>query len=228
MIFSSEALALYDNWEEKIMSSRLGEIFEDEKVLNKIKKRLPYLFKIAELESSRAGKVGMEVGSTRENIIVSLLIYKFGEQNVETNIPITEFEVDVKLFNEPISIKTISGKNLNGIKLKWTVDKQKAVEFQKTYQPSCDMLLVHVNWNNTGGFYFIPLEVQKEVFEKLGREQYIKLPKEGTNPRGVEISKNAIKGIVSHKETKKIEIDWEDPKIEFSPYKRWLDMWRED
>jgi hypothetical protein len=43
------------------MVSRLAEIFED-----KIRKRLPYLFQLAELESSRAGKIGMEVGSLRE------------------------------------------------------------------------------------------------------------------------------------------------------------------
>ncbi len=85
------------------MSSRLIEIFEDENLINKIKRRLPYLFRIAELESSRAGKIGMEVGSLRERIIAALLIYKFGERNVETEIPITKREVDVKLFAQPIS-----------------------------------------------------------------------------------------------------------------------------
>jgi len=55
------------------MSSRLIEIFEDEKLITKIKNRLPYLFQLAELESSRAGKVGMEVGSVREKIIVAYL-----------------------------------------------------------------------------------------------------------------------------------------------------------
>ena len=84
------------------MSSRLIEIFEDENLINKIKRRLPYLFRIAELESSRAGKIGMEVGSLRERIIAALLIYKFGERNVETEIPITKREVDVKLFEQPI------------------------------------------------------------------------------------------------------------------------------
>ena len=44
------------------MSSRLIEIFEDTKLVNRINK-LPYLFQLAELESSRAGKIGMEVGS---------------------------------------------------------------------------------------------------------------------------------------------------------------------
>jgi len=40
------------------MSSKLIEIFNDEKLVDKIKSRLPYLFQLAELESSRAGKVG--------------------------------------------------------------------------------------------------------------------------------------------------------------------------
>ena len=68
------------------MSSRLIEIFEDTKLVDRIKNKLPYLFQLAELESSRAGKIGMEVDSLRERIIIALLI--FGEANVETNIPI--------------------------------------------------------------------------------------------------------------------------------------------
>jgi hypothetical protein len=45
---------------ERGMSSHLIEIFGDGKLLEKIKRRLPYLFQLAELESSRAGKTGME------------------------------------------------------------------------------------------------------------------------------------------------------------------------
>lgn len=48
------------------MSSRLIEIFEDTELVDKIKIRLPYFFQLAELESSRAGKIGMEVDSIRE------------------------------------------------------------------------------------------------------------------------------------------------------------------
>ena len=59
------------------MSSRLIEIFEDENLVDKIKRRLPYLFQLAELESSRAGKTGMEVGSVRERVIAALLIYNW-------------------------------------------------------------------------------------------------------------------------------------------------------
>lgn len=54
----------------------LGQLFEDEATIKRIKNRLPYLFQLAELESSRAGKAGMQVGSARENILVALLIYK--------------------------------------------------------------------------------------------------------------------------------------------------------
>ncbi len=209
------------------MSSRLREIFEDEKLVEKVKKRLPYLFQLAELESSRAGKTGMEVGSVREKVIVALLIYKFGEANVETEIPITKPEVDAKLFGEPVSIKTITGKTFGGVKLIWTVDAWKAKEFRESYYPHCDILLIQINWNDLGGFYYIPLEVQKRLFNKIGRQNYIKLPKAGTNPRGVEITKEALLSLVEDSESKSIMINWKRMRIDFNPYKRWVDLWRE-
>ncbi len=39
------------------MSSRLIEMFEDERLVEKIKRRLPYLFQLAELESSRSARI---------------------------------------------------------------------------------------------------------------------------------------------------------------------------
>ncbi|MBL7131580.1 MAG: ThaI family type II restriction endonuclease [Candidatus Omnitrophica bacterium] len=210
------------------MSNRLGEIFKDRKLVEKIKKRLPFLFHLAELESSRAGKIGMQVGSLRERIIVSLLVYKFGEANVETEIPITEQELDVRLFGYPVSVKTITGKKVSGVKLIWTVDAQKAKEFRKTYHPSCDILFVQINWNDKGGFYYIPLEAQSRVFDKVGREKYIKLPKPGTNPRGVEITEEALLSLVKDGISKVIEINWRRTKVDYNPYKRWVDYWRQD
>jgi len=206
----------------------LIEIFEDVRLVNRIKNKLPYLFQLAELESSRAGKIGMEVGSLRERIIISLLIYKFGEANVETEIPITEPEVDVKLFGEPVSIKTITGKGFSGVKLIWTVDAQKAKEFRETYYPHCDIILIQINWGSVGGFYYIPVEAQRKLFDRIGRNRYIKLPKPGTNPRGVEITKEALSSLVKDNLSKVIEINWQKTKIEYNPYKRWVDYWRED
>ena len=210
------------------MTSHLIELFEDETLTDKIKRRLPYLYQIAELESSRAGKIGMQVGSLRENIIVALLIYKFGEKDVNTDIPIVEPEVDVKLSEHPISIKTITGKSLSGVKLIWTVDAEKAREFLENYYPRYDMLFVQIVWNDIGGFYYIPIEAQKRLFEKIGRERYIKLPKPGTNPRGVEISKEALSRLVGDKETKVIEVSWQKSDVEYKPYQRWVDYWSEE
>src|SRR3989344_1827468 len=210
------------------MSSKLIEIFNDEKLIDKIKRRLPHLFQLAELESSRAGKIGMEVGSLREKIITALLIYKFGKENVETEIPITEPEIDVNLFGVPISIKTITGTRFGGVKLVWTVDAQKADEFRKNYYPSYDILFIQINWGSVGGFYYIPLEFQRRLFDRIGKENYIQLPKPGTNPRGAEITQEALSSLVRDKDVKAIEIPWKKTTIEFNPYKRWVDYWKED
>jgi len=210
------------------MSNNLIEIFEDERLVEKIKKRLPYLFHLAELESSRARRVGMEVGSLRERVIAALLIYKFGEANVETEIPITESEIDVKLSGQPISIKTKRGKGFSGVKLIWTVDTRKAREFRETYCPRCDMLFIQVAWDSIGGFYYIPLEAQRRLFDKIGREKYIKLPKPGTNPRGVEITREALSRLAKDQMTRVIQIYWQRVEVDYNPYKRWVDYWRED
>ncbi|MCD6453402.1 MAG: ThaI family type II restriction endonuclease, partial [Dehalococcoidales bacterium] len=178
------------------MSSHLVEIFEDSVLIDKIRGRLPYFYQLAELESSRAGKIGMQVGSLREKIIIALLIYKFGEGSVRTDIPITEPEIDVELFDQPLSIKTITGRGLSGVKLIWTVDAQNAKEFRESYCPHCSMLLVQIVWDGKGGFYYIPLEAQRRLFGEMGKEGYIKLPKPGTNPRGVEITKGALSRLV--------------------------------
>ena len=44
-------------------------MFGDDKIVEKIKRKLPYMFFIAEVEMSKSGKVGMEVGTLREQII---------------------------------------------------------------------------------------------------------------------------------------------------------------
>jgi hypothetical protein len=207
---------------------KIEELFADKKIVKKIQKKLPKLFHLAELESSRAGKIGMEVGSVREKIIVALLIYKFGKKNVETEIPITESEVDVKVYGNPISIKTITGKNLGGVKLIWTVDAKKALEFRKNYKPNCSMILVQINWDNGGGFFYIPLKVQLEILKKIGIKNYIKLPKVGTNPRGVEMTANALRTLANHKKTFKIDIEWRKGKINFNAFKRWIELWEQN
>lgn len=52
--------------------------------------------------------------------------------------------------------------------------------------------------------------------------------KPGTNPRGVEITKEALSILVKDYLSKGIETNWQKVKIEYNPYKRWIDYWRED
>ena len=210
------------------MNKSIYSIFEDSAIVEKIKKKLPYLFQLVEMDNSRDGKLGMEIGSARERIIIALLIYKFGPEDIKTNIPITKTETDAMVFDKPLSIKTISGEKINGVKLIWTVDPKKALEFSKSYKPTCDIILIQINWDNIGYFYLLPKEVQEEILEKLGRKKYIKLPKRGTNPRGVELSSKALDQLTSHPKTKKIEVLWKREDIKYNSYDRWVDYWNED
>ena len=209
-----------------MQKENLKRLFTDVDTAKRIKKKLPYLFQLAEADSSRAGKIGMEIGSVRERIIIALLMYKFGEKSIEMDLPITHSEADVLLHGSPVSIKTITGKRLSGIKLIWTVDAKKALEFRANYQPSCDMLLAQICWGDNGWFYYFPLEVQNSIFEKIGRENYIKLPKEGTNPRGVEITQSALELLTENKNSWGLKVFWERQEVKAEIYKKWLDLWK--
>ena len=107
-------------------------------------------------------------------------------------------------------------------------DTQKAKEFRESYYPNCDILLVRINWDDFGGFYYIPLEAQRRLFDKTGRRNYIKLPKPGTNPRGIEFTKEALSSLVGDTESRSIVVNWQRTEIDFNPYKRWIDLWREE
>ena len=79
-------------------------------------------------------------------------------------------------------------------------------------------------------FYYIPLEVQHEIFNDL-KGEYLYKHRKGTNPRGVEISNKALKKLIDHKETLCIQIRWEKPEVEgliYKPYERWIELWEKD
>jgi len=207
------------------MDSKFLHNLKEKNGLNYIKKYLPKLFQIAELDCSRDGKIGMEVGVVREKIVISLFVKLFTNQHVDTKIKINEKEIDVRCFKEDISIKTITG--LKGPKLIWTVDHEKVLEFVKNYSPECSIILVLIDWEqktDSGGFYYIPKDVQFNVHKKL-KEKYFKLPKQGTNPRGVEMSIEALKNILDAKGVEKVSINWKKENLKYNPLQRWTDEW---
>jgi hypothetical protein len=214
----------------------LEELFRDVKLCEKIRRKLPFLFALAEQKVSRAGKAGMEVGTLREQILIALLIYKFGEARVDLDIPITEHEIDVRVSGYPLSIKTVTAGSRKAptVKISWTVDWDKVKEFVKNYEPKCDMLLVIIRWEGTGGFYGIPLQAQRDVLEHLGKERYLKVPKRGTNPRGVAISSESVQEFLRHSLTKSLTIEWKLPadlvtkELRLAPYTQWLQYWESD
>ena len=218
------------------LASPIDAIFLDNNLLEKIQRKLPSLFELAEQQASRAGRVGMEVGTIREQILIALLIYKFGEENVDLDIPINEQEIDVRVSGHPLSIKTVTAKSQGAppIKIIWTVDWDKVEEFKRNYEPRYDMILVIVSWGRKGKFCGIPSQAQKEVFAKLGRERYLRFPKHGTNPRGVDICSEGVKELLKHPLTRCLEIEWKRSEgartgeLRLVPYKRWLEYWKSD
>ncbi len=213
------------------MGSVYNKLFEDELIIKRVKNKLPHLFQLAELESSRNGKIGMEIGSVRERILIALLMYKFGIDIVDPNIPITAPEVDVIVSNTPLSIKTMTtnSEKCTAIKLIWTVDSQKALEFKNNYIPSCDMMVAKIRWNGKGKLLLFTKESQQKVLNEIGRDRYIKLPKENTNSRGVEITAEALGILEKCEDTKSIEINFTREKIDYREvYTKWLDAWREE
>lgn len=198
------------------------DLFSNKEAISEIQKKLPKMFLIAEIESSRAGKMGMEVGSLRERVIISYFIYKFGEWNVKVNLPPTEHEVDVLVNDKPYSIKTITGNG--GVKAVWTVDRERVLDFIKKYTPQCDIILVNIRWGENGGIFLIPLEAQKEIAMQL-KNAYLKAPKPGTNPRGIEFSKEAMTRLLVHPKTLKIVIQWKKEVISYDVFGRWVEAW---
>ncbi len=207
---------------------KIDDLFADLDIIKKINIKLPQLFIIAEAEASRGGKLGMEIGTVRERIIIALLRHYFGKSNISTDLPITEKEADVIVLNTKISIKTSTGNNFSGIKAIWTVDWDKVNSFVDSYSPTTDMILIQIVWNtDEGGFFYIPQAIQKKIFDNLGNTLYFKKPPRNTNPRGVEYSKKAIKLMIEDPTTSKIPINWIRTNSEIiDVYKKWEDYWK--
>ena len=193
----------------------------------RIIKVLPTLFNMVELENKRGKKLGMEVGTARERVLIALFMYIYGPDKIEFP-PSTSPELDVWVDGHPVSIKTKSGSGLSGVKLVWTVDWDAIDAFLAAYHPASDLLYVNINWGKTGGFTLIPQHVQEQIIRDIGIHRYVKVPPRGTNPRGVEFSREALGLLLNHQDAQSLPIAWRrDPSllVERHLYGRWIDLW---
>lgn len=104
---------------------------------------------------------------------------------------------------------------------------QKTKEFRGDYYPYSDTLLTRINWESIKGFNHIPLEAQKQLFDRMGRDECITSPKPGASRRGAGITRDALENLIKDRTSTVIEIYWEKPKVDHSPHRRWIDYWRE-
>ena len=86
------------------------------------------------------------------------------------------------------------------------------------------MLFSHINWDGEGGLHYFTKDIQKSVLVEIGRLEYIKLPKPGTNSRGVEISTQAIRILAEHPRSMKITVKLEKKENQFDSYKHGLEF----
>jgi hypothetical protein len=90
------------------------------------------------------------------------------------------------------------------------------------------MLLIQINWGGDGYMFWFSKDSQNEILNKISRERYIKLPPPGTNPRGVEISPNALNLLARHADTMILHILWRKKDIQVNTFKRWVDLWEQE
>lgn len=220
---------------ETTSSSPLTVLFDNPTTVREIQRKLPMLFWLANEECMRGGVLGQEVGKIREKIVTVMLINKLSRENVKISVPTTYPEANVIVKQVPVSILTLTVKDHfsgAGVKINWSANSVPAHRFVDTYpRPKSDILFVLINFSGTGKLVLIPINVQSEILQKMGRHSYFKAPSVSETSKGVEFKPSAMLAMLRHRDTKSIDIPWHraakasDP---FYPYKRWYDAWNDE
>ena len=199
-------------------------IFTSAEFQDLVKSKLPKLFEIAEVESTRGGKIGMEVGILRERILTSFFISKAGEENVDGDSSATENSKDVQVNGDDISIKTFTGSGYSGVKIFWTSDTESAKRVMDNYTPEFDLIVANINWgSNKGGLYYVDKQTQRQVMDSVGINKFLKISS-GSNNRGITYGTDVLKKLLNHENTLKIEIDWVKTNEKFNIFERWVKL----
>ena len=205
------------------MIDRLRKLLQQPDQQELLNKGLPAAFDKANAKHRRKGKVGQEVGITREIILQAYLESRLGKESV-TSAGGPTSRNDLTIDGCPIEIKTVTG--AGRVKVSWTVDTVKSDEFISEYKPTSDLLLVRIWWGQKrDSIFHIPQEVAEEVALNSGKE--LAKIKHDTNNRGVEYSKDSMDAMESHSQTLKIPIAWGEESKNSTALQDWLNYWNQ-
>lgn len=194
------------------------DLFKSEKTKRELQTKFPYILHLHETEDKT--KLSNDV----KQMLISYLIYRCGSKNVSILHESYKPDIDIKLYNRPIGIKVHIGELfILGLKLTDTLDIAAAQNLIESYLPSSDLIVIHINKEKHSGIYFIPRDVQLEVFNLLGRKDYFVVPTRNE----VRISPLAISEMLNNANTVKIDIDWATKhRLNYGPYAKWIGFWK--
>ncbi len=201
------------------MSKLVRQLLTGAKYIEVIRQKLPPAFQIVEDEL----KGNPAVGLLREQVILGMLIAFLGEDKVVVVPSGVNPDIDCYIESEPLSIKTVSFSG--GIRLKWTSNALKAEEFIDSYEPIGHLLVIRIAWGKTGTIRFIPLDVQKGVFLRIGVAGYLDY-RSSTNTRGVNLSQVAELALNRHPQSVPLSIVWKRSEAIINPIDKWVDYWQ--
>lgn len=200
------------------MNRCIVDLLTNHESANKLVSGLPIAFEQASLEMPSNPAVGM----IREQALIGFFYNTIGSGQIRTMKHGNQRGHDLMVCGKELSIKTVT-KN-GGIKILWTVDQGSIAN--ESLIPDCDIFLVQIWWGeNCRSIFYIPLEVQLEICNQMGANNYHKIGKTGTNNRGIELSKDALSYLLKHNNTISLQVNWTKQGLNYTPYKRWEDFW---
>ena len=202
------------------MNNLIVQMFQSPDNLERIRKKLPPAFEMVGQQAH-----GAEVGVLREGVLIGMFMAFLGESRVNPDTEVVE--ADCAVGNVPLSIKTVTGKTLSNVRIKWTVDQEKVREFIEAFAPGCDLLIVRILWDAEGRISYIPLEAQQRVFAALGKPQYLDY-RPGTNTRGINLSRYALDSMEKNPQSTIVPVEWYRSVQSQSKYDRWVSYWQDD
>ena len=199
----------------------IDELFDSPDRLSRLTSGLPYPFEVVKNECRKGSP---EVGTLREHVLSGFFLQEFGRQHVVFPDDGNQKEIDLEIAGGALSIKTVTSSGY--VKVVWTADTSSVRREKEIYKPTCDMFLVRIFWGEKrDSIFYIPLEVQLEVYRKFGSD-YLKSAT-NTNNRGIEIASQCMNLLQADANTRRVSVEWNLSGYSTAPEERWIEYWKE-